>query len=194
VSADANLPRCAFRAALPAALVLVGTVLAAGCGQAGGDRQAEVAERGAEVMPFDLDETTHRFEPTDDGLVQTVVADDPDDAEQVALVRSHLADEAERFAAGDLGDPASIHGGDMPGLAEIEAGADRIEVEYADAPAGATITYATSEPGLVAALHDWAEAQVSDHGDHAEHVGAEPGTTPSTPGAEPGTAAADGAG
>lgn len=170
MSADANLRRRSARSAFPAALVLAGAVLATGCGQDGGDRQAEVAERGAEVMPFDLDETTHRFEPTDHGLVQTVVADDPDDAGQVALVRRHLADEAERFAAGDLGDPASIHGDDMPGLAEIAAGAEHIDVEYADAPAGATITYTTSEPGLVTALHDWAEAQVSDHGGHAEHV------------------------
>lgn len=170
MSADPTLRRISVRAAAPAALVLAGAVIAAGCGQDGDDRRAEVAERGAEVMPFDLDRTTHRFEPTDGGLVQTVVADDPDDDEQVALVRDHLAEEAERFAAGDLGDPASIHGHDMPGLAEIEAGADRIEVEYADVPAGAALTYSTSEPGLVSALHDWAEAQVSDHGDHAEHV------------------------
>ena len=135
---------------------------------ANGERQAEVAERGADVMPFDLDATTHRFEPTPDGLVQTVVADDPDDADQVGLVRRHLAEEAERFAAGDYGDPAAIHGDDMPGLAELEAGADAIDVAYADAPDGARVTYTTSDPALVDALHRWSEAQVMDHGAHAE--------------------------
>lgn len=158
------------------ALAVVGLSLTAGCGQEGDggtratDRQAEVAERGASVMPFDLDATTHRFEPRDDGLVQTVVADDPGDADQVALVRRHLADEAERFAAGDFGDPASIHGEEMPGLAELVAGAAEVDVVYADVPDGARITYTSDDLALVGALHRWGEAQVSDHGDHAEHV------------------------
>lgn len=158
----------ALRVALGASLVVV-----AACGQDdddAGDRQAEVAERGAEVMPFDLEATTHRFEPLDDGLLQTVVADDPADGDQVDLVREHLTDEAERFAGGDFDDPASIHGDEMPGLDELRSGFDEIEVTYAEVPDGATITYTTDDADLVAALHDWAEAQVTDHGDHAEHV------------------------
>lgn len=154
----------------------VAVVLAA-CGGDGGDgdgdgaredRQAEVAERGSDVMPFDLDATTHRFEPVADGLVQTVVADDPGDAEQVRLVRGHLAEEAERFGRGDFGDPAAIHGHDMPGLAELEAGHERVEVVLAEVEAGARLTYTTADPALVDALHRWAEAQVMDHGAHAE--------------------------
>lgn len=155
----------ALRVALGASLAIVA------CGQDGddaGDRQAEVAERGADVMPFDLDATTHRFEPRDDGLLQTVVADDPADGDQVALVREHLTDEAQRFADGDFDDPASIHGDEMPGLGELRAGFGDIDVAYAEVPAGATITYTTADAGLVAALHDWAEAQVADHGDHAD--------------------------
>ena len=124
-------------------------------------------------MPFDLEATTHRFEARDDGLVQTVVADDPGDAEQVDLVREHLTTEVERFAAGDFGDPASIHGDAMPGLAEVSAAADRIDVAYAEVTAGATITFSTGDPDLVEALHAWGEAQVADHGDHAEHLDSE---------------------
>jgi hypothetical protein len=157
------------------ALVVAGLVASAGCGRDDGsadaDRQAEVAERGASVMPFDLDATVHRFEHRDDGLVQTVVADDVDDDEQVGLVRRHLDEEAERFAAGDFGDPASIHGHDMPGLADLSAGAARIDITYAEVAGGARITYATDDADLVDALHAWGDAQVSDHGHHAEHVG-----------------------
>jgi hypothetical protein len=36
--------------------------------------QAKVAARGAEVMPFDLDRTTHVFTKLPDGGVQTVTA------------------------------------------------------------------------------------------------------------------------
>lgn len=147
----------------------------AGGGGAGernvGERQAEVAERGGDVMPFDLDATTHRFDPVDEGLVQTVTADDPGDEEQVALVRGHLESEAVRFAAGDYADPASIHGADMPGLAELEAGAERIAVTYEAIEAGGRIDYVTADPDLVDALDRWAEAQTMDHGSHAEAPG-----------------------
>lgn len=144
--------------------------VACGDGDPGGDqtdRQAEVAERGADVMPFDLDATTHRFEPTDAGLVQTVVADDPADADQVGLVRSHLGEEAERFRGGDYRDPAAIHGDDMPGLAELEAGAERVVITLDELADGARLTFTSSDPDLVDALHRWGEAQTMDHGRHA---------------------------
>jgi hypothetical protein len=69
----------------------------------------------------------------------------------------------------DYGDPASIHGEQMPGLRELEQGHDRIDVRSANTPAGARITYTTTDPSLVTALHAWFDAQVSDHGPHAEH-------------------------
>jgi hypothetical protein len=142
-------------------------VLAA-CGPTGPtDRQTEVAERGSRIMPFDLDATTHRFDPDPDGLTQTVVADDPTDADQVALVREHLHHEADMFATGDFDDPAHIHG-DMPGLADLRDGYTAIDVTYADVPAGGRITYRTTDAALVQALHDWGEAQIMDHGEHAE--------------------------
>ena len=57
---------------------------------AGIDRRAEVSQRGAAVMPFDLARTTHHFAKRSSGGVQTVVADDQDDSGQVALIRDHL--------------------------------------------------------------------------------------------------------
>lgn len=128
------------------------------------DRRAEVAERGAAVMPFDLDKTTHSFQPVDDGGRQTVTAHNPTDIEQIRLIREHLTAEAAKFAAGDFGDPATIHGDEMPGLAELRTGAARITVRYEELPDGARLYYTTTEPQLVTALHQWFEAQSSDHG------------------------------
>nr|MDP9106154.1 aspartate carbamoyltransferase [Candidatus Eremiobacteraeota bacterium] len=108
----------------------------------------------------------HVFVPTPSGGVQTVLVHDGN-AKQVALVRSHLRKEATAFARGDFADPASIHGGDMPGLKAMHAGSARISVRYADVPNGARITYATADPELVSAIHAWFKAQVSDHGPHA---------------------------
>jgi hypothetical protein len=131
-------------------------------------RVAEVATRGAQVMPFDLDRTTHLFDREADGGVQSVTADDPNDAEQIRLIRDHLRHEADAFSRGDFSDPARIHGEDMPGLATLRRGADKIEVAYSDLPNGAQITYVSGDVVVVHALHEWFEAQLSDHGDHAE--------------------------
>ncbi len=155
--------------ALIAVAAALGVLWAAGTFDSRETRREEVAQRGAEVMPFDLDQTTHVFEPTETGGVQEVVADDPTDEGQVLLIREHLEEEAEAFGRGDLSDPAAIHGEDMPGLRELEAGAARIDVRYSELPDGARITYASEDPALVSALHEWFEAQVSDHGDHASH-------------------------
>ncbi len=119
-------------------------------------------------MPFDLERTTHVFATRSGGGIQTVVADESDDSEQVGLVRAHLGEEAEKFRRGELDDPGRIHGMEMPGLAELEAGAGRIEIVYADVPAGGQIRYRTDDPALVSALHAWFDTQLSDHGADAE--------------------------
>ena len=148
--------------------VVFGTLVGAACGGAELDeRQAEVAEAGTAVMPFDLDATTHVFEKLEDGGLQTVVADE-DAPEQVGLVRAHLAEEAERFARGDFHDPAMIHGEDMPGLHALVMGQDRLEIAYRDVERGGEIRYASEDPSLVAAIHEWFDAQLSDHGQHAQ--------------------------
>ena len=130
-------------------------------------RQGEVAARGAKVMPFDLEQTSHVFQKLGDGGLQKVVAKDPSNKKQIALIQSHLKQESEKFRRGDFSDPAKIHGEDMPGLAELKAGAKQIEVRYSALPDGAQIRYTTKDPKLVAALHRWFDAQLSDHGHHA---------------------------
>jgi hypothetical protein len=115
-------------------------------------------------MPFDLEVTTHTFTKTDRGGVQTVVADDPGDEEQIELVRDHLRYERDQFAAGNFTDPARIHGMDMPGVAELSAGYADITVTYTEVPSGAQLTYTTNEAELVTAVHAWFDRQVMDHG------------------------------
>ena len=149
----------------PAALLLFGSLVGCG-GPALEERQAEVAEAGQGVMPFDLDATTHIFEKVETGGVQRVVAD-TDDPGQVSLIRSHLSEEAERFARGDFHDPAMIHGDDMPGLHALVMGHDRVSIGYREIERGGEITYQSADPELVEAIHLWFDAQVSDHGEHA---------------------------
>jgi hypothetical protein len=152
------------------AVVAVLAVAVAGCGggsDRGANRQEQVEKRGAAVMPFDQDLTTHIFRETGTGGVQTVVAKDAQATTQIALVRSHLREEAERFAAGDFSDPMAIHGMKMPGVDELRRNASRIRVAYTAVPRGARITYTTSDRAVVDALHDWFDAQLMDHGANA---------------------------
>ncbi len=148
------------------AALLLAALGVVGC-DTGGHRQAEVAERGAHVMPFDLDQTMHHFEPTPDGGVQQVVIRKRADADQVSLIRRHLQHEADRFQRGDFSDPARIHGEDMPGLRTLADNVDRLEIRYSDIPLGGQIEYRSDDPQLIHAIHRWFEAQVSDHGEHA---------------------------
>ena len=129
-------------------------------------RQEQVAAKGAGVMPFDLTRTTHFFDDNATGGVETITAN-TQDAQQIDLIRSHLAAEAKRFGHGDFSDPAKIHGADMPGLAGLSSAGGRLRVTYSDVPGGASLTYASEDKAIIAAIHDWFGAQRFDHAAHA---------------------------
>lgn len=150
------------------ALVIVGVLYATGqFASASASRQQMVHDMSSQVMPFDLAKTTHVFKVTDTGGIQQVIAKDPHDQSQIALIQQHLQHETLQFSLGNFSDPSTLHGSDMPGLKQLEAGAARIKVEYTVLPNGAQLTYTTPDPQLIAALHQWFDAQLSDHGQDA---------------------------
>ena len=55
----------------------------------------------------------------------------------------------------------------MPGLATLRTAADKLSIEVENRPDGAQLIYRTTDAQVRAALHDWFEAQVNDHGKHA---------------------------
>jgi hypothetical protein len=91
------------------------------------------------------------------------------DSKQVQLVREHLREIQVQFKKGDFSGPAHIHGADMPGLPELKAAQPgQVAIEYKNVKGGAELTYQTTDPKLVAALHNWFDAQLSDHGPDAK--------------------------
>lgn len=137
-------------------------------GQATEARLDEVALRGSHVMPFDLAQTMHIFSKTENGGVQQVIVKDKGNSEQIKLIRQHLAKIADEFALGDFSNPAKIHGDTMPGLAELKkAKQGDIKFDYKELADGAQISYASQQPTLISALHQWFDAQLSDHARHA---------------------------
>lgn len=127
------------------------------------DHQQMVMQHGLQVMPFDQKQAMHTFLPSANGGVVEIIVHTMDQR-QISLVRSHLLQEAAAFARGDFGDPAYIHGNQMPGLAQLEAAPSRLSIRYFETPTGATIALSTSEPALVSAIHEWLAAQQRDHG------------------------------
>jgi hypothetical protein len=131
-------------------------------------RQEAVAERGVDVMPFDLKATTHIFTKKSMGGIQQVVVKNLSDAAQIGLIREHLKKIAEQFSNGDFSGPTHIHGAEMPGLAELQAAQPgAIKIQFRELKTGAEIIYSTKNPKLVAALHQWFDAQLADHGNDA---------------------------
>lgn len=127
------------------------------------DDQTQMDRRAAQVMPFDLAVTTHTFTKTAQGGAEQVIADDPHDQADIDLIRGHLRKEATAFAKGHFTDPATIHGADMPGLKQLQAATGRLTVTYTQLPTGARITYASTDPGVTTAIHQWFDAQTQDH-------------------------------
>ena len=131
-------------------------------------RQKEVAQRGAQVMPFSLERTLHIFTKTKTGGVQQVIVKEKSDVDQIRLIRHHLSTIAGEFAHGDFSAPEKIHGKDMPGLTELEnAKPGQLKIEYQDLADGGQIDYSTHSPQLIHALHRWFDAQLADHAGYA---------------------------
>jgi hypothetical protein len=136
--------------------------------KASATRLDEVTERGSQVMPFNLAQTTHVFSKTEKGGVQQVIVKDTNNTEQIKLIRGHLSKICHEFKQGDFSGPAKIHGETMPGLEELrQAKPNEIAMVYQALPNGAEIDYSTENPVLIQALHRWFDAQLSDHARHA---------------------------
>ena len=128
----------------------------------------EVVQRGSKVMPFNLEQTTHIFSKTTNGGVQKVLVKDAGNVEQIKLIREHLTKISHEFQQGDFSNPAKIHGDTMPGLDELrKAKPNQIDIVYNELPNGAEINYSTDMPDLIKAIHEWFDAQLSDHARHA---------------------------
>ncbi|WP_262965699.1 aspartate carbamoyltransferase [Methylobacter psychrophilus] len=128
----------------------------------------EVQQRTRQVVPYALDKTTMTFTKTVHGGVQHVVAKSADNTRQIKLIQENLLKMANDFRKGDFSVTEHIHGTIMPGLTQLKkAETDDIKYQYEALPNGAQIHYSTEYPQYVQALHEWFDAQMSEHGNEA---------------------------
>lgn len=131
-------------------------------------RLDEVVARGVHVMPFDLEKTLHIFNKVENGGVQQVIAKDKNDTVQIKLIREHLSKIAREFNAGDFSNPVKIHGENMAGLQTLRtAEKGSLSIVYKELPDGAQIDYSSQKAELISAIHQFFDAQLSDHARHA---------------------------
>ena len=136
---------------------------AAASQQTAGDTHAQMNARGAHVMGFDQDKTTHSFRlHTDGGAIEIHVKDPADRANRDAI-RSHLPHIAEMFAAGNFSAPMLIHATDVPGTAAMTASKDRIRFRYVETARGGRVDIWTADAGALGAVHEFLRFQIRDH-------------------------------
>ncbi|GAB3480211.1 hypothetical protein [Azotobacter salinestris] len=131
-------------------------------------RQELIHQQGHRVMPFSLKRTLHIFRMTETGGSMQVVLRKSGSANELPDIQRHLLHMRARFSSGDFSVPASLHGPDMPGLKELEAGASRMKVTYAPLPNGGEIRFETGDIDMITAIHRWFGAQLSEHGADAQ--------------------------
>lgn len=128
----------------------------------------EVRQRTQIVVPFAVDETLQTFTKTVHGGVQHVVTKSPDNTKQIKLIQEHMQKIADEFRKGDFSVTERMHGPNTPGLARLKrAGTDDIRYEYKPLANGAQIHFSSEYPELVQALHEWFDAQATEHGNEA---------------------------
>ncbi len=131
-------------------------------------RQRMIHSRSPLVMPFDMNKVTHYFIDTKEGGILSIKAKNHEDTAQVILIRDHLKKEHHMFSNADFSDPKTLHGMHMPGLAVLSKSKGNFNVDYADLPAGAQLTFTSKDTTVINAIHTWFAAQLKDHGKDAK--------------------------
>ena len=121
-------------------------------------------QRGAMVMGFDQQKTTHHFYLYGDGGAIQVTVKDASDTMDLDAIRMHLPHIAMMFGQGDFSNPMLVHDrSDVPGAAEMARLKNRIAYRYHEVPDGGRVDIVTTDPAALKAVHAFLAFQISDH-------------------------------
>ena len=143
--------------ALAVALLASGVVAAQ-------DQHAGMNQRGAMVMGFDQEKTTHHFYLYQDGGAIDVSVKDAADATDREAIRSHLPHITMLFGQGNFEAPMLVHdSAHVPGTAEMARLKEKIVYTYVETPRGGRVEIVTTDPAALSAVHDFLKFQITDH-------------------------------
>jgi hypothetical protein len=127
------------------------------------EKKAETKQRGAVVMGFDQNKTTHHFRLTVSGGFIQVEVNDSVDAVNRDLVRTHLKTIAEEFAAGNFAKPFGTHDEMPPGVKTMERKKSAISYQFEPTESGGRVRIGTKSADAVRAVHDFLRYQITGH-------------------------------
>ena len=150
------------------------------------------AARGAKVMGFDQDKTSHHFYLHEDGGAIDIGVKDPKDEAIIHAIRIHLQKVASDFSQGDFSMPHEIHPpaahaadhrvmghgatppathsgrGDMsalfvPGAAKLSQLKGELRYAFSPTARGGRVDIRTTHADALAALHEFLRFQITEH-------------------------------
>ena len=126
--------------------------------------QATGGHRGAMVMGFDQDKTSHHFFLYEDGGAIDVSVKDTSDSKNLDAIRAHLPHIAAMFGTGDFNAPMTVHDSrNVPGTATMAELKDKIAYRYVETARGGRVDIVTSDKNALAAVHQFLTFQIRDH-------------------------------
>jgi hypothetical protein len=119
--------------------------------------------RGAHVMGFDQDKTTHRFLLHPDGGAIDIAVMHAGDTANRDAIRAHLPHISQMFADGNFSAPMLIHETNVPGTAQMAALKNRIRFRYVETPGGGRVDIITTDAEALKGVHEFLRFQIRDH-------------------------------
>jgi hypothetical protein len=124
----------------------------------------QMNHRGAAVMGFDQDKTTHHFHLYDDGGAIDIAVKDATDAKNRDAIRSHLPHIALKFGQGSFDAPMLVHDSKaVPGTKVMTDRKSAIRYEYVETPRGGRVNIVTTDAAALGAVHEFLKFQIAEH-------------------------------
>ena len=127
------------------------------------DGHAEMLARGGRAMGFDQLATSHHFRLSRSGGAIEVHVNNPQDAQSIAAIATHLGEIAVQFSRGDFGIPLQVHGEKPAGVDALTQQASAITYTFEAAPLGGRVRIAAANPNALAAVHEFLRYQIREH-------------------------------
>ena len=125
--------------------------------------ESMMMHHGANTMGFSQTETTHHFLLKKDGGVIQVEANSAQDTSNRDLIRTHLAQIAQAFKAGDFSDPMSVHDQIPTGVPELRELKAEIRYRFEETPHGGRVLISAGNKRALAAIHEFIRFQIREH-------------------------------
>ena len=128
------------------------------------DPHTRMNQRGAAVMGFDQETTTHHFYLYENGGAIDVGANATSDVKNRDAIRSHLPHIAMMFSEGNFDAPMLVHGdGKVPGTTVMADRKASIRYRYVDTAGGGRVDIVTTDAAALSAVHAFLKYQIAEH-------------------------------